>query len=146
MALVKADLADGIEAIGADPPDTAAECAQAWAAAIVGYASNVTPTSTTVAGAEPTLASSLTTAFESDDAAPGMESAMAAFAVTVAGGMAPAFTGTPPPDPVGFAAQFAGAKPETHAEAGSQIADLIDVWMKTGTATPSGGGAPVNWS
>ncbi len=146
MSLVKAGLAGDIENIGTSPPETAAECAEAWAAAMVDYAGSVLPASTTVSGAEVALAGALTTAFESPAAAAGMESAFASFATTVASGMAPAFTGTPPAGPVGFAAQFAGPKPATHADAGVDISDLIDLWMKTGTATPSGGGSPVNWS
>jgi hypothetical protein len=75
-----------------------------------------------------------------------METAFASFASTVGTGMAPAFIATPPPGAVGFAAQFAGPYPETHADAGDQIGSLIDTWMRTGTAVPSGGGSPVPWS
>jgi hypothetical protein len=53
----------------------------------------------------------------------------------VALGIAPAFAGVPPAGPVGFAAQFGGAAPETHAAAGGAIAGRIDAWMKTGSAT-----------
>lgn len=63
-----------------------------------------------------------------------MESAFAAFAVTVGGGMA-GYAPTPPPAPVGFAPQFAGAKPATASAAASAIASLIHAWMQTGIAT-----------
>jgi hypothetical protein len=75
-----------------------------------------------------------------------METAFTVFATAVGVGMLPAFVATPPATPVGFATQFAGPKPETHAAAASQISGIIDTWMRTGTATPSIGGAPVPWS
>ena len=79
--------------------------------------------------------SALAGAFAAPDAAPSMESAFAAFAGTVAGGMATAgFTGVAPSAPVGFGPQFSGPKPGSHADAANQIATLIDVWMKTGVA------------
>ena len=56
------------------------------------------------------------------------------------------YTPTPPPGPVGFAARFAAASPATHAAAAAAMAGIIDTWMRTGSATPSGGGAPVAWS
>jgi hypothetical protein len=87
-----------------------------------------------VAGAAAALQSSLASAFGTTDCAPAMESAFAAFAVTVGGGMA-GYVPTPPPAPVGFASQFAGPKPATHASAASAIASLIDTWMKTGLST-----------
>lgn len=145
MPLAKPALESAIEALGADPPETVALCAQDWASAVVTYAVGVVPASATVSAAEATLAASLASAFSAPDAAVGMESAFAAFALTVGGGMA-GFAAVPPPAPVGFAAQFAGPKPATHAEAGDAIATLIDNWMKTGTATPLPSGSPVFWS
>lgn len=135
MPLDVATLQSDIAAICANPPADAAGCGQAWAAAVGKYASGVVPSSTTVSAAQSALAGALTAAFvPNGGAAPLMETAFAAFAVTVAGGMAPLFTGVPPAAPVGFAAQFAGPMPETPADAGSQIGSLIDKWMKTGKA------------
>jgi hypothetical protein len=70
---------------------------------------------------------------------------MATFAATVGGGMA-GFVAVPPPAPVGFGDQFAQPHPATHAEAASAITTIVDAWMRTGTATPTAGGPPVNWS
>ena len=125
---------DGLEPICSAPPATAAACAQAWADAMEAYAADIVPPSTTVSAASTTLAGALTTAFQSPAAAPGMETAFAAFAATVGGGMV-GWAATPPPAPVGFATQFAGPKPTTHAAAASTIAGLIHSWMTTGTAT-----------
>lgn len=146
MPLNTPGLESALVTLAANPPPTVGGCAAAWANAMGTYANAIVPPSTTVAAAVSALQSALTTAFGSPAAAPGMESAFAAFATTVGGGMAPAFVATPPPSPVGFAAQFAGTKPATHAAAGAQLRTKIDTWMRTGTATPSGGGAPVPWS
>lgn len=146
MPLNPSGLQTDLQTIAATPPATVALCAQAWANAMGAYTAAILPASTTVNAAKATLQGALTTAFGSSAAAPGMETAFAAFATTVGAGMLPAFVATPPPAPVGFAAQFAGPKPPTHAAAAAQLKTLIDTWMRTGTATPSGGGAPVNWS
>jgi len=138
-------LTSGLNDVASSPPPTAAGCAASWASAARDHALGVAPASSTVAAAAAALAASLAAAFDSDDAAPGMETAFAAFAATIGGGMA-GFVPTPPPGPVGFAAQFSGPKPATHAAAAGAVATLIDTWMRTGTATPSGGGAPVAWS
>lgn len=134
MPLSLPSLSDGLETLAADPPATAAQCAQTWADAVQAYATGIVPPSATVAAAAATLASALVAPFGSSDAAAGMEGAFSAFAVTVGGGMA-GYTAIPPPAPVGFSTQFAGAKPATHKEAGQQIGALIDGWMRTGTAT-----------
>jgi hypothetical protein len=75
-----------------------------------------------------------------------MDAAMTAFAATVGAGMAPAFVAVPPPAPVNFALLFAEPYPATAAEFGQRVGSAIDVWMRTGTATPAIGGAPIPWS
>lgn len=145
MPLDPVSLQSGLEAVAADPPATVAACAQAWADAAQVHAAAVVPGSTTVTAAAATLSTALAAAFDLDDAAPAMETAFAAFAATIGGGMT-GFVATPPPGAVGFAAQFAGPKPSTHAAAAAAVGTLIDTWMRTGTATPSGGGSTVNWS
>jgi hypothetical protein len=134
MPLDLSGLKANLASLGETPPATLAAAAQAWADAMASYAAGIIPASATVSAAATTLAGALVTAFGAPAAAPGMESAFAAFAGTVGVGMA-GFTAVPPPAPVGFAAQFAGPYPETHDEAGDQIGTLIDTWMKTGSAT-----------
>jgi hypothetical protein len=63
-----------------------------------------------------------------------MEIAFATFAVSVGLGMV-GYTPVPPTAPVGFADQFAGPKPPTHADAGDEISTLIHSWLTTGTST-----------
>ncbi len=146
MPLSLSSLQSGLQSLFAAPPSDAAGCASGWSSAVQGWASGIVPPSSTVSTACGTLTGALTAAFLTPAAAPLMEAAFAAFAVTVGGGMA-GFAPTPPPAPVGFAAQFAGPKPPTHAAAASAIAGLIDSWMKTGIATlVAPPNTPVPWS
>lgn len=146
MPLATGALQGGLASLFADPADDYAGCASAWVAAVKDYAAGIVPASAAVNGAAAALEGALAGAFATPAAAPGMEAAFAAFALAVGGGMAPAFVATPPAGPVGFVSLFAGPKPATHAEAASNIANLIDSWMRSGTATPSVGGSPVTWS
>lgn len=146
MALVKAGLKASLKALADDPPTSHADAAQGWGDAIVNYATPVTPPSTTVAGGLAALVSAFTTAFATDDAAPAMEAAMAAFGATIAGGMLPLNTGTPPPGPVGFADLFSGTTDDTDAAA-DDVSSAIDDWMKTGIAVlVAPPNTQVNWS
>lgn len=146
MPLVPATLQSQLESLFAGPPETHAECAQAWTSAVEAYAAAIVPASTAVTAACSTLSAALASAFQVENGAvPLMEAAFLAFGATVGGGMAPAFVAAPPAGPVGFAGHFADTY-DSHADAASGIADLIDTWMKTGTATPSVGGSAVNWS
>jgi hypothetical protein len=134
MPLNAAGLTSDLEALFAEPPPTAAECAQAWADAAEAWASGIVPPSTTVSASKAALAASLTSAFATPAAAPLMETAFLTFATAVGLGMA-GYAPVPPPDPIGLAVQFAGPKPPTHADAAQQIATLIDTWMRTGVST-----------
>jgi len=146
MPLLPPTLASALADVAASPPATAAECAQAWADAVESYASAIVPPSTTSAAAGSALAGALVAAFAPPDASAAMSAAFTAFAAALGLGMAPAFVAVPPPTPIDFATQFANPKPSTHAAAGLALATLIDTWMRTGTATPASGGAPVNWT
>lgn len=134
MPLAPATLESELLDLFGHPPATRAACAQAWADAMAAYATGIVPPSSTVAAAATTLAGALTAAFAAPSAVAGMESAFAAFAAAVGLGMA-GYTPVPPPSPVGFAVQFAGPKPATHAAAASQVSDLIHAWLPLGTAT-----------
>lgn len=134
MPLALPALQSGLQAVFASPPPDAAGCAQGWADAVGAYAAGIVPPSTAVSSAKSALAGALATAFASPNAIPAMETAFTAFAASVGLGMA-GFAPIPPPAPVGFAAQFGGPAPATHAAAASAIAALIDTWMRTGSAT-----------
>ncbi len=134
--------------VAGDVVDLAASrsaCASQWASAMQSYAAAVLPASTTVAAAAATLSSSLAAAFALPSATAAVDAAFQAFAATVGSGMAPAFVAVPPPLPPGFVT-FVATTRASHALGASDCKTLIDTWLRTGTATPSGGGAPVNWS
>jgi hypothetical protein len=133
MPLNPSALQSSLESLFASPPATRALCAQAWADAIQGYAAAVVPASTTVTAACAALATALESAFALPSAAAAFDAAFAALAVTVAGGMLPAFTGAPPPSPLGIAALLAGTQ-ATHAAAAAAFASLVDTWFRTGSA------------
>lgn len=146
MPLVPSALSSGLQSVFASPPADAAGCANGWANAVESWCAAIIPASAAVSGAVSTLDSALASAFSAPDCAPALESAFAAFAVTVGGGMV-GYAPTPPPGPVGFAPQFAGPKPATAADAASAIASLIDDWMKTGLSTlVAPPGTVVPWS
>lgn len=152
MAVDTTALKDGLVDLFSNPPSggSAVEAAaQAWSDVMVAYAGDVVPASTTVSAAGSALKTALQSAFVLAPAPTvlvDMETAFAAFAATVGAGMAPAFTATPPPNPVGFAALGAPPFPSDTNSAAEIWKTRIDTWFKTGTATPSGGGSPVNWS
>jgi hypothetical protein len=132
MPLNPAALQSSLASLFASPPATRAACAQAWADAVNGYAAAIVPASTTVAAGVAALSSALASAFAAPSAASPFDAAFAAFAVTVAGGMLPTFTGVPPAAPLNVAGQLATEQP-THAAAAAAWASLIDTWFRTGT-------------
>jgi hypothetical protein len=134
MPLASPVLASQLQTLFVSPPPDVPGCARAWANATVAYATAIVPASTTVSTAGDALAGSLASAFSSPAAAPLMEVAFLQFATAVGLGMA-GFAPVPPPAPIGFAQQFAGPKPETHADAAQQVAAIIDTWMHTGVST-----------
>jgi hypothetical protein len=136
MPLAPPALESAIAALtGDNSPASPAAAAQAWADAAQAMFAGVVPASTTVTAAAATLKTAIETAFGATsglDAA--LESAFAAFAVTIAGGMLPLYTGIPPPAPVGFVAMLSTNRPSLDAFA-ADLADALDTWAKTGTAT-----------
>ena len=134
MPLNASSLSSGLASLFSGPPPSAGGCAAQWASSVQSWAVGIVPPSAAVSGAVSTLQGALSSAFASPNCAPALESAFAAFAVTVGGGMV-GYAPTPPPGQVGFASQFAGPKPATAAAAASAIASLIDTWAKTGLST-----------
>jgi hypothetical protein len=131
LPALSSGLADGF----ARPAADAAGCAAQWADAVKSHATAIVPASATVEAAAAALEGQLAEAFSAPSAISGMESAFAAFAAAVGGGMA-GWTPVPPPGPVGFAAHFAqDPPPATHSDAAGEVASLVDTWMKTGSAT-----------
>lgn len=146
MPLVAATLQTAIETLASKPGSTKADCATKWAQAIGSYMSVVIPASTTAAGGIALLTTALESAFGSKTCPADMDTALDAYALTVAGGMTGAgFTGAPPSTSVGFGELFETFE-DTHAAAAKKIADAIHAWAVTGKATPLTTGPVVVWS
>lgn len=132
-------------------PANDAEAAQAWGDAIDAYVTGITPVSTTVAAAKAALVLGLSGLSAPGAAVALLDASFAAYAATVGGGMAPAFVAVPPlPGTFTLALSpvlVANAVPGvTGPVAVAALAACIDLWFRTGTATPSGGGPPVPWA
>jgi len=128
------------------PPDDPA-AAKAWATAVDAYASAVIPPSTAAAAAKSAMQGALTGMSAPGAAAVAFPGAFSAYAATLGGGMAPAFIAVPPPAPLVLAPVFILGMTGAPASAVvAMMASIIDVWFKTGTATPAAGGSPVPWS
>lgn len=125
--------------------ETIADCAARWANAISSYFATVTPPSSTQAPARAALQAQLATAFALPSAIPAMTAALSAYTAALGVGMAPAFVAVPPPTPFTWATLLAPPYPETAAEAARKIASALDVWARTGKATPGSGGSPAPW-
>ena len=146
MALDKSQLATALQQIAENPPATHAAAAAAGSDAIATYAGDVIPATTTAASGAALLLSAFLSAFQSPDASLGMESGVLAYGATVGLGMLPAYAAVAPVAPVGFAALFAGISGNA-AAAAQNVADSIDIWIKTGTATlVAPPNTPVVWS
>jgi hypothetical protein len=148
MPLIKATLKQGLLAAYTNVGDTAAACADAIGGAVGAYASSVVPPCAAVTAATQALKSGLATAFA---AGPGQglalaETAFTAFGAAVAAGMAPAFTGSPPVGPLGFADQTEAIN--SADAACDMLAGLIHDWMTSGKAVANAPAPPppVNWS
>lgn len=156
MALDSAGLQSDLASFFAAPPLTMdgddvdyatsrQQCAAEWASAMTTFGTAIVPASSTVAAASFVLSVALASAFASGSAASAVDAAFQTWAASVGAGMAPAFVAVPPPSPPGFVAGL-GSTRASHGAAASYWAGLLNTWARTGTATPSGGGAPVAWS
>lgn len=133
MPLNKPALKNALVGVASAPPGTLAACAQKWAEAVGLYFTAVVPPSAAVAAAQATLQVALTSAFAGTDAATlaaKLETAFAACAITIGGGMA-GFGPVAPAGQVGFAQLFAPPFAATHDAAADKIANAIHAWAIT---------------
>jgi hypothetical protein len=139
----------GLESGFATGASTYAAAATSWSNAIQSGVAAIVPASVSVSAAASTLQGQLASAFALDVSAPwgvpAMELAFTAFALTVGGGMAPAFIAVPPIGPVGFSSLFSTTYPSASAAA-TAISNAITTWLETGTAAPASGGGAVPWA
>lgn len=149
MALIQTSLSNSLSSLFSDPPDTFLLCARKWAESMRDYTLTVVPPTTTTVAASELLATTLFSVFQASSSAAttaaAMEAAFAVYAVTVGAGMSPSFVATPPAGLVGFSSLFSST-PFTHAEAASNFAQSIHIWMSTGLAVPVPAGPSVPWT
>lgn len=153
MAFIKSNLREEFEKFAdatspnfIESPQSKEDAAEYWANALDIYGSTVTPVSTNVAAAHLAFVNLFNTMTVLTGAVI-FPTCFTAYGSALASGMSPAFIGTPPPNPPIFtsvqAAAVAGAN---QTQCLDLIVDIIDIWFKSGTATPSGGGSTINWS
>jgi hypothetical protein len=121
--------------------------ADKWSTAVNNYASAVVPASTTAAQAKTAMQAALTGMSAPGAALVQLPTSFTVYATTLAVGMAPTYVGTPPPAPIILTPAFTiGSAGGSAADVIQQLVLIIDLWFRTGTATPSAGGAPIPWS
>lgn len=119
-------------------PEDEKESAKSFSEAMYEYSKNIGPASKTVKVASETMATDL-----GDLSISSFISAFTSFATEVASGMAPEYTAVPPPNPIDFSS-VSDTTNDAEKRIG-EISNIVDSWLKTGTATPSGGGPTINW-
>lgn len=117
-------------------PKDAKEVGERWANALDAYASAVTPPSTTPSAAK--VASERIFATASPilaNAAIVLPQAFLAYATILAGGMS-GYTGVPPAGVLDLSTVFAiGLGGGSGSDCAAEMANKVDIWFKTGTAT-----------
>ena len=152
MPLVKSVLKIGIQEIidtqysgFVEFPPTVPDAAERWSEAIDKYAKLVLPVSVSSNTAKLAAKGQLLTVPTLGVQA--FVNALVAYATALAVGMAPTFTGVPPPTPPVIApilaAGFAGADSVTIAEL---LSSTIHIWFKTGTAINNTSGVTITWN
>jgi len=153
MALIVANMETEIKKITDEKfllfdefPEDTIEVADRWSSAVDVYGSVVIPSSTTANQAKEAF-KKLMLGITLGTALPIFVSAFTAYTAALAAGMAPSFTGVPPPVPIILAPVFeignAGGSAEDVAKA---MAQVIDIYFRTGTAIPVPSGSPIIWS
>lgn len=150
MPFVQTTLRDPLETLFAEPPSTAAACAQQWADAVASYFADITPPlalpmqQTAAEAARVALQASLAGTFSAapqvrETSATQMEAAFVTYGGAIAAAivLAGLHTAIPPAAPVGFLSLFVSLADEeaSHAEAANEYANAIHAWAKTGTTT-----------
>ena len=156
MALVKSTLSESMSAMidtehpsHKGHPENNVDAAKNWANAICDYAATVTPVATPIAveAAKAAFEAAVFGLITSQTFIVGIPAAFTTYAAALGAGMSPSFVATPPPTPIVLDAAWAiGLAGGKDSEIAKTLTTIIDTWFRTGTATPSVGGAPVLWS
>ncbi len=131
-----------------ESPPTKLAAAEAWADALDVYGINVIPISVGASAGRIAFINTFLTMTEIPPTGAAIfPLCFVNYAIPIAAGMLPAFVGTPPPSPPNFAPVIAaGTGGASNAVCLDLMVIVIDTWMRTGTAVPSGGGSTINWS
>ena len=150
MPLVSSTLEQGLKSIFAPEtmPKDIATAALDWATAVDNYASSVIPPSINAAAAKSAFQSvMLGVDPNTQNGIPLLITAFTAYATQLGLGMAPTFTGTPPPTPINIAPitvlGLSGGSAEVCA---ALFATTADLWFRTGLAVNNSSGVIVPWS
>jgi hypothetical protein len=133
---------------GQAPPQEDALIDQ-WASAMDSYAGDVLPSSSPIppTGPKTAMTAALAGFSQANKATTKLEDAFAAYAAPLAVGMVDVTTysaATAPAGSIGFEQVFASTY-SSAADAAQAIADKVQAWMITGSATPTAGGS-TPWS
>lgn len=116
-------------------PGTSAEVAQKWADVADILLAAVIPASSTAAAGKAAFIGILSAVnSNTPNGLTLLDNAFVAYAASLAGGMSPLYTGTPPPSPPGLPALLSSPSTDAAAVANS-IGTLLSAWAKTGIAT-----------
>lgn len=129
-------------------PNDVLEASLMWASIIQDTIVGVVPSSTTVSAASAIFNSILQGIdVNSNNGEQLFVQAFTQMALTLSGGMSPSYVGVAPPVPIvltsAFQSGFNGATAEIVSQ---QLANIIYLWLKTGTANPVPSGPTINWT
>lgn len=129
-------------------PSSAEETAEMWANAINEYAKLVLPVSLTSDQAKEAFRLQMlliNNSIGNGDIV--FKAAFTQYAIVLAAGMQPTFTGAPPVSPIEFASVYAlGFSGASNKVCMDAMIVIIDAWFRTGTAINNNTGATVNWN
>lgn len=129
-------------------PNTSTEVAERWSKVVNDYASTVVPFSTTSVVAKAAFKSTMLAITPSPpNGLALLTTAFSTYASTLAGGMQPGFTATPPTSPINLAPVISlGMSGASGAVIAASLANVIHSWFKTGLATNNSSGTTILWS
>jgi hypothetical protein len=150
MPLVSSILQQGLKTIftPATMPKDIAAAASDWATAVDNYASSVVPPSTTAAAAKSAFQSIMMGVDpNTQNGIPLLIAAFTAYATQLGLGMAPTFTGTPPPLPLNIVpVTILGLNGGSADDCAALFATITDAWFRTGLAINNSSGVTIPWS
>jgi hypothetical protein len=126
-------------------PETTLEAAEKWSDGVNVYATNVVPVSSFGSIARQQFFSIMST-MNNFNGITILPQAFAAYATQLALGMT-GYTATPPPMPIDFSPVYSlGLAGGKNADCLSLLAEIVDIWFRTGIAIQISSGVSQPWS